>query len=94
MIDGAFQLMILWSFVARGVGSLPTKVKKYRQFVRAFPAAGAKIQARVTKVAEHAAEAVIEFIDEAGKVLARIDGYECVMDASLKGAFAMHELRP
>jgi len=92
VIDGAFQLMILWCFEARGQGSLPTGATKYRQFVRAFPQAGARIRIHVSEVSEHAAAAAIEFVDHAGKLLARMDGYQCVMDASLEGAFAANEL--
>jgi hypothetical protein len=90
-LDAAFQLMILWSFDRRGVGSLPTAMQRYRQFA-VFPQTGVRIVARVTKAAEHAANADIEFLDDAGRLIARIDGYECVLDASLAAAFAKNEL--
>jgi acyl transferase domain-containing protein/NAD(P)-dependent dehydrogenase (short-subunit alcohol dehydrogenase family) len=91
-LDAAFQLMILWCFEARGTGSLPTAIAHYRQFARAFPPAGTRIHIRVTHAAEHAATAAIEFLDAAGTLVARIDGYECVMDKSLESAFAMNQL--
>src|SRR5206468_2397464 len=53
-LDAAFQLMILWSFEARGIGSLPTAIGRYRQFTRAFPPTGTRIQIRVTQATEHA----------------------------------------
>ena len=91
-LDAAFQLMILWCFEAHGVGSLPTGAGRYRQFAGAFPKKGSRIQIHVQHVSEHAAEAVVEFLDEAGGLIARMDGYECVMDGSLKGAFAENQL--
>ena len=91
-IDAAFQLMILWCFEARGVGSLPTRAAHYRQYRGAYPKEGVRVAIRTNSVTEHAAEATIEFIDTAGHLVARIDGYECVMDATLKDAFAVNEL--
>ena len=60
-LDVAFQMMILWSFEARGVGSLPTGVVRYRQFTRAFPASGVRIEARVTGCRPTAATATMDF---------------------------------
>ncbi|HUO09663.1 MAG TPA: SDR family NAD(P)-dependent oxidoreductase [Phycisphaerae bacterium] len=91
-IDAAFQLMILWCFETRGVGSLPTAVGNYRQFVRAFPQSGVRIGIRVLQASEHSATAAIEFTDHAGNLLARMDGYECVMDATLQESFALNQL--
>ena len=91
-LDVAFQLMILWCFETHGAGSLPTSAAGYRQFVKAFPAVGTRVQARVIHAGEHSAEASIEFLDAAGKVIAAMNGYECVMDESLKAAFATNQL--
>jgi hypothetical protein len=91
-IDAAFQLMILWCFETRGVGSLPTAVATYRQFVRTFPQNGVRIAIGVERATEHSATATIEFVDFAGTLLARMDGYECVMDATLQESFALNQL--
>jgi NAD(P)-dependent dehydrogenase (short-subunit alcohol dehydrogenase family)/acyl carrier protein len=91
-LDAAFQLMILWSFESRGVGSLPTGAARYRQFTRTFPQSGTRIQIRVTGANEHTAKATIEFLDAAGKMVARMEEYECVMDATLQEAFACNQL--
>jgi acyl transferase domain-containing protein len=91
-LDVAFQLMILWCFETHGAGSLPTSAASYRQFVKAFPAGGTRVQARVLHAGEHSAEAAIEFLDSSGKVVAAMNGYECVMDESLKSAFATNQL--
>ena len=91
-IDASFQLMILWCFEMHGVGSLPTSVASYRQYAKAFPAEQTKVVVRVVHAGEHSAEAAISFVDAAGKVIASMIGYECVMDATLKAAFATNEL--
>ncbi len=91
-LDAAFQLMILWCFEARGIGSLPTAIAYYRQYARTFPQAGTRIHARISQVAEQSATAAIEFLDAAGTLVARIDGYQCVMDATLEKSFAHNHL--
>ncbi len=91
-LDASFQMMILWSFDQLGIGSLPTAVKSYRQYQRHFPKDGTQILIRVNEHTEHRAEASIEFLDSSGGLVARIDGYECVTDASLNDAFKKNEL--
>ena len=91
-IDCAFQLMVLWCFEQTGASSLPTSVGRYRQFRRSFPAHRVRIAARVFTPAEHRATAEIVFLDLDGQTVARIDGYECVMDASLHQAFRRNRL--
>ena len=86
-LDCAFQMMILWSVERAGAGSLPTFVGSYRQFRRAFPAGGVRVVARVTEEGAHQARADVDFLDEAGELVARIEDYECVIDASLQSAF-------
>ena len=86
-LDCAFQMMILWSFEQTGSGSLPTFVGSYRQFRRAFPAEGVRVVARVTESGPHKARADVDFLDSRGQPVARIEDYECVIDASLKAAF-------
>jgi hypothetical protein len=36
--------------------------------------------------------AEVEFMDAAGKLVARIDGFECVLDAKLNAAFRRNRL--
>jgi hypothetical protein len=93
-LDAAFQLAILWCQERRGAGSLPTSAAKYRQFRRAFPSSGTKIVLRVTRANDHAATADIEFLDATGELVARMEGYECVIDPSLSDAFARNQLVP
>ncbi len=93
-LDAAFQLMILWSVDQFGKGSLPTFLGRYRQFRRAFPDGPVRIVAKVTQAREHRALADIEFLDADDQLIARIEDYECTIDASLNQAFRRNRLRP
>jgi acyl transferase domain-containing protein/NAD(P)-dependent dehydrogenase (short-subunit alcohol dehydrogenase family)/acyl carrier protein len=91
-IDCAFQALILWSFNRFSMGSLPVRIGRYDQFQTAFPKGGVRIEARIEKSSNHGATAMIEFIDPAnGALVARMDGYECVMDSSLNEAFRRNQ---
>ena len=92
-VDCAFQALILWSFSQRNAGSLPVRFGRYEQFRTAFPKGGVQIAARIDASNEHNAHATIEFLDPKDKTLvARIDDYECVIDASLNEAFQRNRL--
>jgi acyl transferase domain-containing protein/NAD(P)-dependent dehydrogenase (short-subunit alcohol dehydrogenase family) len=93
VMDSAFQLMILWSFERFGSGSLPSFAGRYRQFQENFPRDGAQVVIRVTAEREHGASADIEFLDRnSGKLIARLEEYECVIDPSLQQAFRRNQL--
>jgi hypothetical protein len=91
-IDAGFQLMVIWCLEYAGAHSLPTFIKKYRQFTRAFPKQGALVQCRVTKASTHRVSADIAFYDADETPLAMLTGYECVVDASLAPAFRARTL--
>ena len=85
--------MILWSFERSGSGSLPSFAGRYRQFQENFPADGAQIVIRVTAERSHGATADIEFLDRtSGKLIARLENYECIIDPSLQKAFQRNQL--
>ena len=93
VMDSAFQLMILWSFERFSAGSLPTFAARYRQFTDSFPRDGVQVVIRVTSEREHGATADMEFLDrQTGKLVARLNGYECVIDHSLQRAFQHNQL--
>jgi NAD(P)-dependent dehydrogenase (short-subunit alcohol dehydrogenase family)/acyl carrier protein len=93
VIDSAFQMMILWSFERFGAGSLPCFAGRYRQFIETFPREGVQVVIRVTAEREHNALADMEFLDRhTGKLVARLEDYECVIDPSLKQAFKRNQL--
>jgi NAD(P)-dependent dehydrogenase (short-subunit alcohol dehydrogenase family) len=93
VIDSAFQMMILWCFERFGSGSLPSFAGRYRQFHESFPRDGAQVVIRITAEQSHSAIADMEFLDRSnGKLIARLEGYECVIDASLAKAFQRNQL--
>jgi malonyl CoA-acyl carrier protein transacylase len=92
MLDSAFQMMILWSFEEKGIASLPTAIASYRQYQRSYPKDSAKIIAVVNEKTNNRANAAIEFLDSKGQLIAQMDGYECVRDASLQNAFKKNSL--
>jgi hypothetical protein len=95
VMDCAFQLMILWSFERFGSASLPCFAGRYRQYSDTFPRDGVQIVIRVTAEREHGATADMEFLDrQTGKLVARLEGYECVIDPSLGRAFLLNQLPP
>ena len=91
VLDSCFQLMILWSFENYGAGSLPTAIASYRQYQRSFPEGNVQVIARIVKSGEHSAVADIEILDQQGKLIARLEGYECVIDTSLNEAFRKNQ---
>ena len=93
-LDSSFQMMILWSFERFQAGSLPVFAGRYRQYREVFPAAGCEIRIRVTRQQESKATADIDFVDPAdGRLVARIEDYECVIDASLNQSFQRNKLQ-
>jgi NAD(P)-dependent dehydrogenase (short-subunit alcohol dehydrogenase family)/acyl carrier protein len=91
-LDGAFQVLVLWTKERLGSSSLPTAVGVYRQYRRAFPAGGVRVLAVVRQFSDHRALADIEFLDAQGIPVARIESYECVIDSSLNQAFRRNRL--
>lgn len=86
-LDASFQMMILWCFQQLGMGSLPTGMVRYRQYQRSFPREGTRVVVHIEQYTDHNTKALIEFLDHNDNLIARIEGYECVSDASLKDAF-------
>ena len=91
-VDAAFQLMILWCLERSGSGSLPAAIGSYRQFRRRFPADGVRIVASARESNDRRAIADVEFLDSHNELVARIESYECVIDASLNAAFRRNRL--
>ena len=91
-IDAAFQLMILWSWRANGMASLPTSIGHYQQFTNSFPDDGLRIEVRVRDNSPGRAVADIDWLDATGAVVARMTDYQCVVDASLRTAFRRNAL--
>jgi hypothetical protein len=91
-VDCAFQLVVLWTREQLGANSLPTAVGRYRQFRPHFGPRGVRVLVEIRQASDARAVADIEFLDERGDVVARIESYECVVDASLTQAFRRNQL--
>jgi hypothetical protein len=88
VVDCGFQLTILWTQQQRGASSLPCYVARYRQYRRSYPDGNIRVVIHVTRSGELHAIADVEFLDAEGRLVARMDGYECVTDPGLQRAFA------
>ncbi len=86
-LDAAFQAMILWSVEQLGAPCLPSRMGRYRQFAARFPQGIVRVVVRAVRRADGLAAADAEFVDERGALIARLDGGEFTVDASLSGAF-------
>ncbi|MFK5926025.1 MAG: SDR family NAD(P)-dependent oxidoreductase [Desulfuromusa sp.] len=92
-LDSSFQMLILWSFEQYQSGSLPVFVGRYRQYQQKFPESGVEIRVQLTKQNQNRAIANIDFIDTVTNLLvARIEDYECIIDASLNITFQRNKL--
>jgi acyl transferase domain-containing protein/NADP-dependent 3-hydroxy acid dehydrogenase YdfG len=91
-VDASFQLMVLWCWENQGMPLLPTALGNYRQFCRSFPGEGVRVIARVTAQSAQRVIADIDYLALDGRLLARLQGGECVLDASLKERFRQNQL--
>ncbi len=91
-LDGAFQAMIVWCSEFLSAPSLPTRLGRYRQFVRVFPKEDIQVFVSVTSRGQSLATADIEWVDVRGALLARLEGYECVVEPSLFDHFRQNQL--
>jgi hypothetical protein len=92
ILDGGFQMMILWSAAHSGAVGLPCYVARYRQYRRAFPADGARVALEITKSTPLHALGDLDFLATDGQVIARMDGAECTLDAGLERAYRRNRL--
>ena len=86
VIDGVFQALILWCRAERGAPSLPSRIARYHQF-SPVPRGQVRAVAVVTAVQGNNVTADVELSDEAGRQIARLEGYVCTTAASLEQRF-------
>ena len=91
-IDSAFQLVGLWTREILGSNSLPTGLGSLRLYGRDFPEQGARVIVEIEQSSAARATAAIEILDEDRRLIARLDHFECVVDASLNQAFRRNRL--
>ena len=87
VIDAGLQLGILWSYEQLGAVCLPNFTSAYRQYRREFPTDGVTAVLQVRDHSELKMTADVTFLDKIGAVVARLEGQEWTVDASLKSAF-------
>jgi len=87
VLDCACQMAIIWCFEERKTLSLPSYSASYRQYRDAFPTDGVTAVLEVKDVTDHKMTGDFTFLDSEDVVVARLTGYEAVMDASLFKAF-------
>ncbi|MFQ5411109.1 MAG: polyketide synthase dehydratase domain-containing protein, partial [Phycisphaerae bacterium] len=86
-IDSAFQVAILWCHEEMGAVSLPSYLGRYRQYCDRFPDDGVTVALQVRRREPHRITGDFTFMSSAGAVVARMEGYECTVDAGLRAAF-------
>jgi NAD(P)-dependent dehydrogenase (short-subunit alcohol dehydrogenase family)/acyl carrier protein len=87
VLDSACQMAILWCFEQRGMVSLPSYSASYRQYRDVFPSNGVTAVLEIKETGDHKIKGDFTFLDAHEKVVARMTGYEAVMDESLSKAF-------
>jgi acyl transferase domain-containing protein/NADP-dependent 3-hydroxy acid dehydrogenase YdfG len=92
VLDGSFQMMVVWSQEQHGAPSLPCHLARYRQYQRSFPPGGARVVVRVSRDSDLHALADIDYLDDRCRPIARLEGYECVIDPALRRAFGRQPL--
>ena len=87
VLDGAFQMASVWCFEQTGCVSLPSRAESYRQFRPGFPEDGVIVALEVTDSTAKKMRGDFTFLDRQGEVVARLTGFEAVMDPLLNRAF-------
>jgi len=87
VIDSAFQMASIWCHEEKGNVSLPGYCANYRQYCASFPSEGLTAILKVKDVTDRKMTGDYTFLDIDNRVLARLAGYEAIMDPSLIKAF-------
>ncbi len=94
VLDGAFQMAIVWCFEQTGKVCLPSYARAFRQYRPAFPASGVTAVMSVTAASHRKMVADFTFLDSDRQVVATLNGYEATIDESLIHAFQNNRLHP
>ncbi len=87
ILDAAFQMAIVWCFEQKGMVSLPSFGASYRQYCSRFPEEGVTAVLEIRHAGPNKMLGDFTFLDIHRSVIARLTGYEAVMDTSLTKAF-------
>jgi hypothetical protein len=80
-------MAILWCFEEKKTVSLPSYATSYRQYRHQFPTEGVTAVLEVSDVTNHKMRGDFTFSDSNGEIVARLTGYQAILDASLRKAF-------
>ena len=87
VLDSAFQMAIVWCKEHLGKVSLPSYAASYRQYSDRFPVDGVSAVLEVQSFDERKMVGNFTFLDGRKSVVARLNGYEAIMDPLLAKAF-------
>ena len=87
VLDGAFQMAIIWCHEQRRRLCLPSYAATYRQYREKFPSDQVTVVLTVTAVTDRKMTGDFDFLDAKKEVVARLTGYEAIMDPGLADAF-------
>lgn len=87
ILDSAFQMAIIWCHEQKGVRSLPAYSQSFRQYRERFPEEGVTAVLEIRDADNRKMTGDFTFLDDDNVVVARLTGYEAIMDASLAHAF-------
>ena len=87
VLDCAFQMATVWCYENTGNVSLPSYCASYRQYCDRFPSEGVTAVLEVRETGGLKMKGDFTFLDDDQIVVAKITGYEAVMDPALYKAF-------
>ncbi|BBO73640.1 hypothetical protein DSCW_10570 [Desulfosarcina widdelii] len=87
VLDGAFQMAIVWCFEQTGSVCLPSYAQSYRQYRPSFPESGVTAVMTVTRHTHRKMVADFTFLDADEQIIATLTGYEATVDQALIHAF-------
>ena len=87
VLDSAFQMAIVWCKENLGKVSLPSYAASYRQYSSRFPDDGVSAVLEVQTFDERKMVGNFTFLNSRKEVVARLNGYEAIMDPLLINAF-------
>jgi hypothetical protein len=87
VLDSAFQMATVWCFEEKGIVSLPSYGASYRQYCAQFPSEGVTIVLEVKEATSRKMRGDFTFLDSSDEIVARLTGFEAIMDPSLLRAF-------
>jgi NAD(P)-dependent dehydrogenase (short-subunit alcohol dehydrogenase family) len=86
-LDSAFQMATIWCYEEKGIVSLPSYVSSYRQYRPLFPTDSVVVVLEVKEATNRKMRGDFTILDTADEIVARLTGYEAIMDSSLSKAF-------